>query len=319
MKMKKSNYSDALPQLKLGMIKVPEHAIYFENVAIVDDNLDCDSDGQKENTGQERPIPLKILIAISLICVEGSIDIKINQTEYHLVKNDILLGMPGFIIEDIKFSGNYKAIMIATSKDFLGKSPLKGAETARKWLLQKGSPTTIHLPQRYCDIFLDNYRCFKKSYAIAEPDYRVEVLISFMYTLFALLSSFIVNSGIPDYSVTIPRKKDIMLRFLNDVHVHCGRERSVTFYAEQCCLSPKYFARIITETLGKKPGDIIKENVIVEAKVMLATKSYTIQEVCNKLNFPNASFFCKYFKSATGCSPRHYQIYGEHGKKEDKD
>ena len=51
------------------------------------------------------------------------------------------------------------------------------------------------------------------------------------------------------------------MKFLNDVHEYCGVERSVTFYAERCCLSPKYFARLVTESLGKKPGDIIKENV----------------------------------------------------------
>ena len=71
------------------------------------------------------------------------------------------------------------------------------------------------------------------------------------------------------------------------------------------------FARFITEQMGKKPGEIIKSSVILEAKVMLVSNDLSVQQVSDKLHFPNASFFCKYFKSATGCSPRQYQMYGE--------
>lgn len=68
--------------------------------------------------------------------------------------------------------------------------------------------------------------------------------------------------------------------------------------------------------MGKKPGDIISDNVILEAKVLLISKTLSVQQVSDKLNFPNSSFFCKYFKSATGCSPRQYQLFGEEALKE---
>ena len=118
---------------------------------------------------------------------------------------------------------------------------------------------------------------------------------------------------------TLDSEKDLVMKFLNDVHEFCNKERSVSFYAERCCLSPKYFAKIITDAMGRKPGDIIKDNVILEAKVLLIAKSYSIQQVSDKLNFPNPSFFCKYFKAATGTTPRKYQLRGDKVSEDAKD
>ncbi len=303
--------SDILPQIKLGMLQPSEHAITFGNAALIDDNLDLQMNDREIGAPIDRPLPTKVMVAPSIICVNGCMDFTLNQKDYHLSANDCLIAMPGFIAEKISMSEDCKIIAIATSHELFGKSPMKGSTTLRKWLIQNGAPSVLNLPQEYCSTLVTGYRCFRKAYSLAEEDFRPEIMMSFLHSTMAMFSSWLVKSGIRDQSITIPRKKDIMLRFLNDVHEFCSTERSVSFYAERCFLSPKYFARIITEMLGKKPGDVIKDNVILEAKVMLISKSYSVQQVSDKLSFPNSSFFCKYFKSATGCSPRQYQLNGE--------
>ena len=47
--------------------------------------------------------------------------------------------------------------------------------------------------------------------------------------------------------------------------------------------------------------------VILEAKALLKSRKYTIQQISNMLNFANQSFFGKYFKDKVGCSPPAYQ------------
>lgn len=302
---------DVLPKIRLGIFRPSEHALTFDNIALIDDNLELERHDRNIGAPIDTPLPTKILMVVCLTCVEGSIDLTLNQADFHMERNDLLLGTPGFIAEKIKMSENCRIIIFTTSNDLLAKSPLKGAETVRKWLIQQGGPVVIHLGEELCGTYVNSYRSFRKAYELAAMEYHPEILMSFTHTALALLATWLTKEGNSSNAVAVPRKKELVLKFLSDVHEFCSVDRSVSFYAERCCLSPKYFARLITEALGKKPGDIIKENVILEAKVMLISKSYSVQQVSDKLNFPNSSFFCKYFKAATGCSPRKYQLNGE--------
>lgn len=313
--MKKSDKSkgteDILPKIRLGIFRPSDHALTFDDIALIDDNLDLEPYDRNIGAPIDTSLPTKILMVVCMTCVEGSVDLTLNQADFHMERNDLLLGTPGFIAEKIKMSENCRIIIFTTSNDLLSKSPLKGAETVRKWLIQHGGPVVIHLGEELCGTYVNSYRSFRKAYELAAMEYHPEILMSFTHTALALLATWLTKEVNSSNAVAVPRKKELVLKFLSDVHEFCNVNRSVSFYAEKCCLSPKYFARLITEALGKKPGDIIKENVILEAKVMLISKSYSVQQVSDKLNFPNSSFFCKYFKAATGCSPRKYQLNGE--------
>lgn len=68
----------------------------------------------------------------------------------------------------------------------------------------------------------------------------------------------------------------------------------------------KYLSQVIKSVTGRLAGEWISEYVILEAKALLKSNKYTVQQVCDMLNFANQSFFGKYFKRKTGMSPRAY-------------
>ena len=49
------------------------------------------------------------------------------------------------------------------------------------------------------------------------------------------------------------------------------------------------------------------DNVILEIKALLQSTSLSIQEISNRLSFPDQSFFGRYFKKHTGKSPLQYR------------
>ena len=85
------------------------------------------------------------------------------------------------------------------------------------------------------------------------------------------------------------------------------KERSVGFYAAQMHLSPKYFTTLIKRTSGQTAADWINHYVILEAKNLLKYSTMNVQEIAYSLNFPNQSFFGKYFKHHTGMTPSQYK------------
>ena len=318
LEMVMDNNTHTLPQIRLGMLPTSSHALSVDKIVIIDDNLlDTWEDDKRIGAPVENKFPIKIMMGITIVCVDGSVDLRLNQKDYHLRKNDFLIAMPGFIAEKMEMDVDSKIIVSAVAMDFLGKSPMKSSEDLRKWLMKQEGPAKLTLTDEECDEFVRLYKSFRQCSASVDKKYVLDTLIGFIHMTLPMINSTIMRLGMSDEGVTLSRKKDLVLKFLNDVHTYCNKERSVAFYADRCFLSPKYFARLVTESLGKKPGDIIKENVILEAKVMLISKSFSVQQVSDKLNFPNASFFCKYFKAATGCSPRRYQLYGEQGSRQE--
>ena len=67
-----------------------------------------------------------------------------------------------------------------------------------------------------------------------------------------------------------------------------------------------YFNKIT----GKTVTDIIAKLVITDAEAKLKSTDLTIQEIAYSLNFPDISFFGKYFKRYTGMSPKQYRENG---------
>lgn len=103
------------------------------------------------------------------------------------------------------------------------------------------------------------------------------------------------------------RREEVFLHFMDDLQLYATRERSVQFYADRLCISPKHFAKLVRQASGKLPMEHIRSHVIIEAKTLLRSSEMTIREIADALYFPTDSFFCHYFKQNTGISPSTYR------------
>ncbi len=101
--------------------------------------------------------------------------------------------------------------------------------------------------------------------------------------------------------------KDTFDRFIQQVNLHCREQRQIAFYADKLCLTERYLGTVIRQTSGITAKEWIDRAVITAAKVMLRHENFQIAEISERLHFATPSFFCKYFKRLTGCTPQEYR------------
>ena len=79
-----------------------------------------------------------------------------------------------------------------------------------------------------------------------------------------------------------------------------GYARSVSYYADTLCYTPKHFSKVIKQACGRTPLDLINETTIEHIKYRLKRSDKSVKEIAEEFNFPNQSFFGKYVKSIWG-------------------
>ena len=103
------------------------------------------------------------------------------------------------------------------------------------------------------------------------------------------------------------RQEELLEKFIALVFQHSSSHRDVQFYADQLCITTRYLSSIFQKLTGHTPKEIIDDRCIQEIKMRLRTTNDSMQEIAFQLNFPDQSFFSRYFKKHTGITPAEYR------------
>lgn len=96
-------------------------------------------------------------------------------------------------------------------------------------------------------------------------------------------------------------------RFLNLLHSTEIKHRTVETYASDLCISPKYLTAICKKNSGKTANEWITEHVLEDIRYYLRHTDLSIKQICDRLGFPNSSFFGKYVKDHFGVTPLEFR------------
>ena len=164
-------------------------------------------------------------------------------------------------------------------------------------------PEEVELSMQYFQL-IDNVINTDSEYRNDSIGY---LLTSVFYLIGGMLMKRLHAAEENDETAPSTRQKKLFESFIELVEKHHDKERSLKFYADKLCISPKYLSQIVKSVSGFSAPDVINKYVILEAQHLLRHTTMTVKEISDHLNFPNQSFFQKYFKVRTGYTPNSYR------------
>lgn len=91
------------------------------------------------------------------------------------------------------------------------------------------------------------------------------------------------------------------------IESHFRKEHSVNFYAKELNTTPKNLTMSISRAIGKSPGNLIQDRLILEAKRYLAYSELSVSEIGFEIGFEDPNYFSRFFRTHTQESPLEFR------------
>ncbi len=135
-------------------------------------------------------------------------------------------------------------------------------------------------------------------------NYSIELLRSVL-DLILTTSATLYKSG--ESSLNKGKGHILVKKFLQLVEENYHNNLTVSEYADILRITANHLTQTVTQLTGKTSLQIIKAKQVLEIKRLLVHTNLTVAEIAARLNFPDQSYFSKFFKRETGVSPLQYR------------
>lgn len=223
-----------------------------------------------------------------ILVLEGSAEVCINLQDYYIEKGNVMLIPADTIVEVNKLSDDAR-VMAIVFRDSVEMSDE---------VVYKTSPAEFDRLLRMYYLLWDVVHL--SPYRRKTVQYLSKTIVADVQELNEMVSQNVQNEG-------STRTQELFLQFKRLIKQHCMQERSIPYYASQLHVTPHHLSATIKKASGQSVMYWINRATIQEAKLLLKTNGMMAYEIANRMNFPSASAFSKFFKRETGLTPRAYQ------------
>ena len=134
---------------------------------------------------------------------------------------------------------------------------------------------------------------------------RKELILS----LFQMLLIQIQRKAPAIHKESYPKKASDRLtqEFLTLLEDKVSQEHKLQSYADALGVTPGHLTETIKAVMGQPGGKLLQQRLALEAKRWLAHSDLTIEQISDKLNFEDPSYFGRFFKREVGETPGQFR------------
>ena len=250
---------------------------------------------------QQQPPPLAIDDYRFGVVLRGSATININLVEKHISEGTLVFVGPGTVITPIAYSDDLEIFGIALFNGSL--MPFAAGQLPSAF---NGQVRDFQIPAGEDDIKVVCGIIDTLWQLVHQHDYNRQTAGS-LIAAFMQYYDGLYRRHADMAMVSMSREQSVFDRFIYLVNQYAQREHHIKFYADEMCLTERYLGTVIRQTSGSTAKEWIDRALVTRIKVELKHSDKPITIIADEMNFPTASFFCKYFKRLTGKTPLEYR------------
>ena len=235
------------------------------------------------------------------IILSGEAHINFNLQDRHVTAGTLVYIGPGTIINPIRLSDDLRIYGMALFADF----PMPFAQ-GQMPLAFNGQVRDFQLSVSEGDISTARHILDTIWHVVHGESYDRPVVTALVAALMHHYDH-LFRQQTDIQAATRSREQTIFDRFIQLVNQHCRQQHQIGYYANRLCLTERYLGTVIRQTSGTTAKDWIDRALITQAKVLLRHSDKSVMQISEDLDFPNPSFFSKYFKRLTGMTPGEYK------------
>lgn len=244
-------------------------------------------------------------MVVLIVCSHGIVQLRLHGRNYEASAGQAFALLPSAVIERLMVSPDVHILgfgFAVTAMESLFHTYKQTWEAA----LSLNEHPLLHLTEGQMHVVEHLYQIACHEQKMTDLRHYHPMMRSLMQSMLYMLADVISHPSAD--SIAAPSNKERQFKhFIQLLWTSGGKEREVTWYAEQMCITPKYLSVIVHESSGKTPMQMIHAyaaNIIAQR---LCNTNLSIKEIARELNFSNESFFCRYVKQHLGCSPKEYR------------
>ncbi len=237
---------------------------------------------------------------VFMIGREGEADIHINLRKHTVDSSSLVVLLPKQHI-DLDRTEGFRCDYIYYTFDFMAAFPFVLHPSTIEKIHQKQS---LPLPPAEQENVDAAFRLLRRQYGRLQHPSHMEIVKASLFLFIAEISR-IYSEAIVNLSKSHP--EHLTEQFFKLLHDNHRTEHKPAFYAASLCLSVRYLSKVLKQVTGKSLTVWVTEFSLMGAKRLLKSTSLTSAQIAEEMNFPNPSFFAKYFKKYTGMTPMQFR------------
>lgn len=245
----------------------------------------------------------KVSDNIILYCVDGTINMKIENEIFYIQKGDLLLIPKKSFYKPLEggscqyYFFHFQATTLSATEDLpdsIAIVPHTELTAGYAYTCQKSYHSAVKVKIHTKNVSYDIRDIFEKS-----SNLKPNVSFSDKLLLDNFLRELLIHIG----KNKLPHCNKYFMSILEYISEHFSESLSLSVLSEHFALSQSYICRLFKKELSLKPSEYINRVRISAAKAMLLETDMTITEIAEKSGYSDVYYFSRVFKKIIGMSP----------------